>query len=93
MSASEVLDDLAAQLADDLCLPEFRAGLIVTAITSALCAHAGIRFIPSLLLSVSAGYGAERAYVVVADMHQSAVATLDAYRELRVIPDGVPDAA
>ncbi len=90
MKASEWFDAATDALIEDLKLPEKRAGLVVTAMASALCVRAGMRFLPSLLFSAAAGYGAERLYVVVDDMHQAALANLDAYRAIGAGLDGAP---
>ena len=93
MKASEWFDVASESLIADLKIPERRAGLVATMATAAVCASKGWGVLPSIVVAGATGFVVEHLYVVLDDMHQAALANLDAYRAIGGVPNGLPDAA
>lgn len=72
---------LAGHAAELLSRPSFRAGIIGSAAIGALCARAGMRPVPALVLMMIAHTTAERLYEMAEDIHQAAVAQQEYQRE------------
>lgn len=89
MKLSDALDTAGDALAANWRRPEYRAGLAATVIVSGLLAPTRVRFIPAMLTAMAAGYGTERLYVVIGDVHKAALVAQDRL----AISDATADAA
>jgi hypothetical protein len=74
MKASEIVDGLVDEFVEQWQGPAKRIGYAVSLAAVVVCARAGMRPAPSTLISCLAGLAAMRAYMLLDDVHQAALA-------------------
>lgn len=74
LDGQDLARSLAGHAVELLSRPSFRAGIVGSAAIGALCARAGMRPVPALVLMMVAHTAAERLWEMAEDIHETAVA-------------------
>ena len=69
LSPGDIARTAVDSLVEDFSQQKFRVGFAVAMLTSALLARSGMRFLPTLVIGVTAGSTAEHLYGMAEDIH------------------------